>query len=102
MMINKEIDMIRFEDVKKSYTGAHGCMCGCKGKYSIPTHYGIEAANKDAGWEAYDKCSDRAVKMAVNKLNKLIDWNDEDMVKKHVNEDHAWFDTETRTVCVWF
>ena len=94
--------MILFENVRKSYTGAHGCMCGCKGKYAIPNHFGCEAANKEVGWDAYDQCSDRSVKLAVSKLNKLIDWSNTECVKEHVNEDYAWFETETRNIVVYF
>lgn len=94
--------MIRFEDVKMSYTGKRGCMCGCLGTYRVASHYGVEQANRDAGWDAHREVNDRAVKMAVTKLNKSIDWDDEEMVAEHVNEDHAWFDTETRTCVVYF
>ena len=95
--------MIKFEDVSKAYTGKVGCMCGCNGTYHVASHFGVENGNKDCGYEAYDKCNDRAVKMAVNKLNKLIDWNDPDMVKKHVTNEWAYVDHGNgRTVCVYF
>ncbi len=63
---------IKFEDVTKSYNGKTGCMCGCQGNYSVASHYGIEAANKEIGYEGYDKCNDRSVRIAVNKINKAI------------------------------
>lgn len=94
--------MIEFKNVIKSYTGARGCMCGCRGKYHIASHYSVERANKDCGYEAHDSTNDRAVKMAITKLNKLINWDDPLMVAEHVNDDHAWFDTDTRTTVVYF
>ena len=94
---------IKFTDVKIVYTGRQGCMCGCRGNYHVATSFGVEAANKESGWEAHDKCNDRAVKMAVNKINKLIDWTDPEAVEKHVTEDHAWFDFgNERTVVIYF
>ncbi len=67
------MNQVKFEDVSKSYNGKTGCMCGCQGTYSVASHYGVEAANKDIGYEGYDECNDRRVKMAVNKINKVID-----------------------------
>ena len=94
--------MIRFENVSKSYTGKRGCMCGCRGTYYVASHFGVDAANKEIGYHGYDTTNDRAVKLAVNKLNKSIDWNDADAVAEHVTKDFAWFDTDTRTCVVYF
>lgn len=95
--------MIQFEQVFKAYNGkAHLCMCGCSGKYSIPSHVALEEANKKTGWDAYDKHSDRSVKYVVKMLNELIDWNDPDDVNKHVTEDYAYVDTGTRRYVVYF
>ena len=94
--------MINFNDVVKSYNGSIGCMCGCRGKYFIPSHVSIEEANKKIGYEGYDRHNDRAVKIAVNKLNKMIDWDNPEEVDKHVNSEFAWFETETRNTTVWF
>jgi hypothetical protein len=93
--------MIQFDEVRKSYTGRHGCMCGCKGVYRIPTHYGIEAANNEAGYAAHDRCSDRGVKAALAKVNAGIDWSDEASVQKHLEADNAYVDTETRTAVIY-
>ena len=76
---------IAFEDIKKSYNGKPGCMCGCNGNYAIASHYGIEAANKDSGWDAHDKCSDRSVKIAVNKINKAIEAAEGGLYDDHHN-----------------
>lgn len=94
--------MIKFEDVKQSYSGKPGCMCGCRGKYAIASHFGVEAANKAAGYEAYDACSDRSVKSTITKLNRLINWNDPKAVAEHVEADCAWFLTDTRNYVVYF
>ena len=97
--------MIELSDVKKAYTGRQGCACGCRGTYHVASTFGIEQANRQTGWNAYEKCSDRAVKMAVNKINKLIDWNDPKDVAEHVHTDNnfAWYDFgNNRTVTVYF
>ena len=89
--------MIKFEQVQQSYTGRVGCMCGCNGKYSIASHWGVEAANKDVGYEGYDKTNDRAVKLAVNKINKLLDWNNPKDVTNHVE-----FNNDGTAMCAWY
>jgi hypothetical protein len=98
--------MINVTDIKMVYTGSQGCQCGCRGNYNISSRYGVEQANKSTGWEAHEKCSDRAVKMAVNKINKLIKWDDPEDVKTHVRpdgHDFAFYDFgNNRTVCVYF
>jgi len=94
--------MIKFENVKTIYSGKHGCMCGCRGKYSVTSHFGIAAANKEIGYDGYDSPNDRSVKILINKLNKLIDWSDPNEVNKHTDvilngkEMIVWFETDTR------
>jgi acetolactate synthase regulatory subunit len=96
--------MIDVNAVLKSYTGKIGCMCGCRGVYRVASKH-LEAANAARGYD-YDPedVSDRSVKMAVNKLNKLIDWNDAKMVEQHVTTEYAYYDNDQtgRTVCVYF
>lgn len=103
-LLERQDQMINVNDVLKSYTGKIGCMCGCRGSYRVASKH-LAAANAERGYD-YDPLdvSDRSVKMAVNKLNKLIDWNDPNMVKKHVTADYAYYDNEQtgRTVCVYF
>jgi hypothetical protein len=103
--------MIKLSDIKQVYTGRQGCACGCRGTYHIASSFGVLQANEQSGWEAHEKCNDRAVKMAVNKINKLIDWNDPEDVKEHVrpNDDKgrghsfAYYDFgNDRTVTVYF
>lgn len=95
--------MIKFEDVAKAYTGKVGCACGCNGTYYVASHFGVENGNKDCGYAAYDECNDRAVKMAVNKLNKLIDWSNEAEVREHVNSEWAYVDHGNgRTITLYF
>jgi len=82
--------MIRFEDIKKTYSGKSGCQCGCRGKYAVASHYGIEQANADAGYKAYDAPSDRSVKSTIAKINNAIDWDDPAAVAKHVGSKWVW------------
>jgi hypothetical protein len=95
--------MINVETVMTSYTGKQGCMCGCRGVYKVASKH-LAQANQSRGYDYADQdVSDRSVKMAVNKLNNLIDWNDAEAVAEHVNQDHAYFDTDNgRTICVYF
>lgn len=67
--------MLTLEHTTRSYTGARGCMCGCKGKYSE---------------------SDRARKMAITQLLKdptvrLQTW------PPHDDAGCVFVDTPTRT-----
>lgn len=94
--------MIKLETVRSSYTGRRGCMCGCNGKHRYASAF-IEEATADRGYSVPEEdVSDRSVKMAVNKLNKLINWNDSDEVAKHVQCNYAWFDAGDRTTVVYF
>jgi len=88
--------MIEFNKVVRSYNGRSGCMCGCRGTYSVPTH----STNEDE--RARSKVSDRSVKIAIKKINDAINWNDPKDVEKHVNEDHAYIDDGSRNTVVYF
>jgi hypothetical protein len=103
---------IKFEDIKLSYNGKVGCMCGCKGRYSLPTHVDINQAGRERGY-AYDPedVSDRRVKIAVKKINDaLIKY--EHLVKKDIrydpgvniciNEMYAQFSDGNRNTVVYF
>lgn len=94
--------MLKVEDVMKSYTGGLGCMCGCQGSYRVAADH-FQAACRERGYD-YDPedVSDRSVKMAVNKLNKMIDWDDAECVEKHVTDDYAYYETDTRQTVVYF
>ena len=94
--------MIKVEDVMKSYRGGLGCMCGCQGTYRVAADH-FHAAGQERGYD-YDQedVSDLSVKMAVNKLNKLIDWDDPECVEKHVLDDYAFYETDTRQIVVYF
>lgn len=93
--------MIEFSKVRKAYAGKIGCMCGCKGKYSIPTHVSLAEANADCGYEAYDKHSDRSVEYVIKVLNSNIPWGTEDE-KKYTIGDGYFMDIGNRTYSVWF
>lgn len=66
--------MINIKNVVKSYNGSQGCMCGCKGIYTLPEGTDLKAINKSYGFEHYttENVSDRRVKTAVNKINKAL------------------------------
>lgn len=70
--------MIKFEDVIKSYNGRRGCMCGCNGRYRLASHANIDEINRSVGYPLYDEddVSDRAVRIAVNRINRNVDWED--------------------------
>ena len=77
---------VKFENVIKSYNGKVGCMCGCLGRYTIPEHVSIEAANKETGWSAYSEedVSNRRVKIAINKVNKVLAMSEEERKDKGI------------------
>jgi len=110
-----QMNPITIEQVTKSYNGKTGCMCGCNGKYKLPSHVSIEDANKAIGYEGYDEedVSDRSVKIAVNKINKALDkyrlmlvdgeYNSrDDNVNVGRNDDFAWFSKDGRNTVVYF
>ncbi len=74
------MNQITLEQVSKSYNGKSGCMCGCNGNYTLPSHASIERANRVIGYNAYDESnvSDRRVNTAVRKINEALDkYNDQ-------------------------
>lgn len=90
--------MINFETVKRAYTGKNGCMCGCLGKYTKPSHAFEEDASGDV--------NDRSVKIILGKINKAIDWNDPKSIEAHYQEgfdgEHIYYyETETRNLVVY-
>ena len=105
---------ITFEQVFKSYNGKSGCMCGCNGNYSLPTHTDIDAANKEIGYEGYDQSdvSDRRVKIAVRKVNQALEqyngMDEEDLKRDGINvgidKEHgnAWIEQGGRSTVVYF
>ena len=94
-LLNKPID---FTKVGKIYSGRPGCMCGCKGKYTVQSIH-REWADKDRGYP-YDEdgdVNDRVVKLLVNKMNKhmaQVEWSD--------NGQYAHLDLGTRVYCAYF
>lgn len=74
-MTTKEINKIRSTviteaDVKSSYSGRQGCMCGCNGKYTYNVNHVI-AAGESRGYKVkFDEVG--SVKRAVNKVNKAL------------------------------
>ena len=95
--------------VVKSYNGKSGCMCGCKGKYSLASTTSIDEANEATGYSAYDESnvSDRTVKIAVNKINKeLAELGDISLPFETdhigINDHNAWIDDGARTTAVFF
>ena len=90
------MDKIKFEDVFKSYNGRNGCMCGCLGDYKLPSHTSIDEANRQIGYDGYtdEDVSDRSVKIAVNKVNKLIELYG-DLDTESQREKGLWVCTES-------
>lgn len=57
---------VNVNQVLKTYNGKQGCMCGCRGKYSV-----MADADVGSGYSTF--VSPRSVKIAVNKINAGID-----------------------------
>lgn len=101
--------MIDLKNVKSSYNGKSGCMCGCLGKYSVQTDADRLAHNKAAGWDAIDSdgINPRAVKLAVSKLNKILAMSedtrrDNGVTYFVINDNHASVDIRGRNTTVYF
>ena len=69
------MEKITFEKVYKTYNGKAGCMCGCLGKYSLPSADMIEEGNRRSGYCAYSEedVKPRSVKIAISKVNKALE-----------------------------
>ncbi len=107
---------ITIDQIFKSYNGKSGCMCGCNGSYTLPSHTSIDEANARIGYDGYDstKVSDRRVKIAINKINAALDkyrhWTDEQLdelrSEQHIDvgqtDRHAWITNNKRTTVVFF
>lgn len=96
--------MINVENVMSVYTGeAKTCMCGCKGNHRYASALRANASYRRGYVVGDDEVSDISVKRAVNRLNKLIDWSNPDVVEKHVESDGytVWFDEGNRTVVAY-
>jgi hypothetical protein len=52
-------------NVYKVYSGKHGCMCGCRGKYSYTAQ---GAVDHNPGYDVSDAVNERSVKIILNKL----------------------------------
>ena len=85
--------MVDFDKVTKAYSGKPDCcMCGCSGKYTVPTH--VTAS-------VYDEVSDRSVKYVVNKINELLGQNNEENEVDSTVQ-YVCVDTPTRRYTVYF
>jgi hypothetical protein len=80
---------IKIENVMQVYSGKSGCMCGCNGKYKIPTHM-REVADKTRGYPHSDEdVSDIAVKRMFNRFMKEINSWKIDMESRCVYRDNG-------------
>ena len=77
--------MFTLANVRKVYSGRHGCMCGCRGKYS----YAAGCAESQ-----YDEVNERSVKILFNKVMNNP--------ARKVEDGIAFVDTDTRSLVVYF
>ena len=68
--------MFTLANVERVYTGTHGCMCGCRGKYTTPAE------------------SARSAKIIYNKVMKHPEHK--------VDGNIAYLETDTRNLVVYF
>jgi hypothetical protein len=61
--------MIDASKVVNVYSGRHGCMCGCRGKYSYAGEFVAEGTTRRGYAVELDEVSDRNVRMIVKRLN---------------------------------
>ena len=91
---------INFDDVISSYNGKSGfCCCGCSGKHSYSAAK-VEQASEAIGYVVDpDDVNDRAVRIAVNKINQAIKENPHTVMP--FGSGYA-IDTRTRTTAIYF
>lgn len=90
---------INFDDIISSYNGKSGfCCCGCSGKHSYPAAK-VDQASKAIGYTPHpDDINDRAVRIAVNKINRAIKDNPHAVMS--FGSGYA-IDTDTRTTAIY-
>lgn len=72
-MTDNNFEPITTDQVLSTYNGkANSCCCGCSGKHSYPTDPILRTlAGMNRGYSIDDdECSDRSMKLTINKLNK--------------------------------
>ena len=77
--------MFTLANVRKVYSGRHGCMCGCRGKYS----YAAGCTDSE-----YDEVNERSVKILFNKVMNNP--------ARKIEDNIAFVDTDTRSLVVYF
>lgn len=98
---------INKEDVFKAYNGASGCMCGCRGRYSLGSKDDVAAANENCGYDGYDESDvrPRSITLAVNKINKALAAGNKDADVDYDaagNPMFAYLDDGDRNTVVYF
>ena len=99
---------ITFDQVARSYNGRSGCMCGCRGKYSIPSVDVLEAENKRCGWDAHNESNvnTRSIKIAIRKVNEALQHDPKDLqadgIDAGITNEYAWVDDGKRNTVVYF
>lgn len=100
------IQKVMFDEVKLSYNGKSGCMCGCRGKYSLRSEDQIEEQNEAVGYEAHDSSHvrPRAIKAAIRNINDAFDGLNNGMMFRDIGrtEHCAWVDDGNRNTVVYF
>lgn len=95
---------MKLQDVQSVYTGAFGkCCCGCAGKHRYPTSQ-KDNGKKLRGYEiGTEEVSDRAVKLAFNKVKRALEGKSEDWVVDYNYKDFVSVKnvTETRVTVVY-
>ena len=93
---------INNKKVIRSYNGKNGCMCGCKGTYSVPSD--IEDNNGD-------RVSDRSVSIATKKVNDTIEKYKDKMVDNQYRDNtvfvgftdqYAWVKSGDRNTVIYY
>ena len=57
-------------DITKVYSGKHGCMCGCMGKYTVSPHFRKLVGDQRGYPVDDDEVNARSVKIIANKVLK--------------------------------
>jgi len=111
LFMNTLLNAITFDQVKRSYNGKAGCMCGCLGKWSCANIEDANALNKSHGYEAYteENVSPRSVKIAMNKINSVLAMTDAEradngieLYQENTDNYHYYsFESKGRTTAIY-
>jgi hypothetical protein len=92
---------IDLANVASTYTGSHGCCCGCNGKHRFASAW-ARLSSENRGYAVSDEeISDRSVAQTVRKVEQIAAGELDGFIE-FVNAGFVSAETDTRTYVVYF